>query len=168
MGDFIRPDLPARFVLVDPAVAAEEVQRHCDGPFDAAAAHYEPDNAIVWVQDGCLPFRLGVRAQTGDLLTLHDGSQLRVVARPRPTNPQYLPIDLPEQFVLETRAFDGRWVRLGAGRRDRFIRESDGSYVCSDGGSPLFLRCVARHGDGIECVDGLGDRHIYRLRPLAP
>lgn len=38
----------------------------------------EPDGAIVFLEDGSLPMRLGVIHQAGDLLQLHPSGMLRV------------------------------------------------------------------------------------------
>jgi hypothetical protein len=50
--------------------------------------------------------------------------------------------------------------------RHHFERLEDGTYVCGGyGASPTFIRCLAHHDEGIEVVDGTGERFTYRLRP---
>lgn len=184
---FIRPHLPPNFILVSADVADADVEQQTDGPFAADDAHSEDDNAIVFMEDGCLPFRLGVREQAGDVLTLHDGSLIRVVPWPlpgpatafalpswwrsgafeRPGSRVFLVLDLPATFCLEV--FDAAakaWFDCGWLDRDWLLREADGSYVCAGhGGSPLFLRCVEREGDMLLCLDGGGYTVIYKLLP---
>lgn len=80
----------------------------------------------------------------------------------------YLDIDMPDSFILEGKAGDGSWLDWGLFPRDMFVRDEDGTYICAGhGGSPVFLRCIAQHADAvIECVDGSGTSHMYRLRPM--
>ena len=78
---FIRPHLGGIFVLVACDTPAAEVGHRYDGPFDSADAIFDPDNAVVFVGDG-LPYRIGVVDQDGPVLTLHDGSRVRVIPWP--------------------------------------------------------------------------------------
>lgn len=80
---------------------------------------------------------------------------------------RFLDVDMPPQFILEVRDAGGRWIDWGRFDRELFGRLDDGSYVCAGhGGSPLFLRCTEQRGNEIECVDGGGELHIYRLAPV--
>ena len=83
----------------------------------------------------------------------------------------YLEVEMPEQFTLEIRDHNrGRWTPWAALRADWFIRDEDGTYVCTaHGGSPVYIRAlsvdpagVIEHVDG----DGFGAVHGYRLVPL--
>ncbi len=49
-----------------------------------------------------------------------------------------------------------------------FNRLDDNSWIYSGGGSALWIRCVAQHGDHFEHVDGGGQLHRYRLLPRSP
>lgn len=75
---FIRPDLPAVFVLVDAngPVGGEVLF----GPFPASEVVFEADNATVLYEYGSLPVRLGVTEQTGNLLRLFRAGEVRVEA----------------------------------------------------------------------------------------
>jgi hypothetical protein len=73
---FIRPTLPERFGLAD-----AQCPSNLDGPFSLAEVVTEPDGAMVFLTAG-LPYRIGVVAQTGSVLTLHDGSVTNVVPWP--------------------------------------------------------------------------------------
>ena len=59
---------------------------------------------------------------------------------------------------------DGQAVCL----RRRFERLEDGSYICSEFSSALWIRCIAHHDGYFEHVDGRGTGtvHRYRLVPL--
>ena len=79
----------------------------------------------------------------------------------------YLEVDLPEAFLLDTLEPNGDWVTWGRYRREFCSRLEDGAYCCAaDGWSSLWIRCITRHEDRIEVVDGGGDRFTYRLTPL--
>lgn len=74
---------------------------------------------------------------------------------------------MPEHFILEVPTEEGSWIDYGRYAAENFSRMEDGSYVCAGhGGSPIYLRCLARRGDEIDVVDGSGDAFTYRLIPL--
>lgn len=79
---------------------------------------------------------------------------------------RYLPVEMPERFVLEFQLDDGSWMDWGAYKADYFQRLDDGTYVGGGNGSPVWIRCVEQHEDHFIHVDGGGDRHRYRLVPL--
>lgn len=58
-----------------------EIWDHYDGPLNASDAIYEWDNATVFYGEG-LPYRIGVLRQDGAVLTLHDGSRVRIQSWP--------------------------------------------------------------------------------------
>ncbi len=79
---------------------------------------------------------------------------------------RYLDLDLPPLFALEIGPAGEEWGLFAA---DWFGREDDGSYVCAGhGGSPVYLRAVARDGQRFTHVDGGGRKHAYRLRIVDP
>lgn len=79
----------------------------------------------------------------------------------------YLDVPMPDWFVLECECDDGTWIDQAFCTPENFCRNADGSYLCSDGGSGLWIRALALHRDGvIDHVDGGGTRHRYRLLPL--
>ena len=82
------------------------------------------------------------------------------------TAPPYLEVELPERFALEFRTDSGEWVTEAICLADRFERLADGSYICSEYSSGLWLRCVAHHDGWFEHMDGGGDLFRYRLVPL--
>jgi hypothetical protein len=97
------------------------------------------------------------------------------VSRDRPPSaPQHQPVaarfadlDLPDTFVLEVPDGDGQWITHGLYAADLFARLPDGSYLCAGhGSSPLYLRCVSRHGNELEVLDGAGKPWRCRLVEL--
>ena len=80
---------------------------------------------------------------------------------------QYLDVEMPERFVLEFQLPDGSWMDEAFCSPSGFFRHDDGSYLCSDGGSGLWIRAVSIDAHGvIDHVDGGGRHHRYRLLPL--
>lgn len=74
---------------------------------------------------------------------------------------------MPDWFVLESENEDDTWIDQAFCTPDNFWQNADGSYLCSDGGSRLWIRALAVHEDSvIEHVDGGGTHHRYRLLPL--
>jgi hypothetical protein len=73
---------------------------------------------------------------------------------------------MPEPFALEFQAEDGEWMNEAICRADHFDRLDDGSYICSEFSSGLWIRCIAHHDGWFEHVDGGGDVFRYRLVPL--
>ncbi len=79
-----------------------------------------------------------------------------------------LEVDLPAAFFLDVPDGSGGWVVHGRYERDWFSRQADGSYVGAGvGGSPLFLRVVAREDAILTALDGQGETAVYRMRPAA-
>jgi hypothetical protein len=74
---------------------------------------------------------------------------------------------MPERFLLQFQLGDGSWMDEAVCLRRRFERLDNGSYICSEFSSGLWLRCIADHADHFEHVDGGGKVHRYRLRPAA-
>jgi hypothetical protein len=81
----------------------------------------------------------------------------------------YVALELPTRFALSSLGDDGAWTAWGEFRAADFSRLDDGSYLCSGyGGSPVYLRCTRQEGSVIECIDGGGELHTYRLEPCPP
>lgn len=78
---FIRPELPDRFTIIDADSPTGE-WRNAIGPLRAVDARFERDNAMIFIEDGCLPLRYGVLEQRGDVLVLHDRSEVRIAPFP--------------------------------------------------------------------------------------
>jgi hypothetical protein len=78
----------------------------------------------------------------------------------------YLQINMPERFLLQFQLENGSWMDEAICLRRRFERLDDGSYICSEFSSGLWIRCIADHGDHFEHVDGGGEVHRYRLVEL--
>jgi predicted nuclease with RNAse H fold len=80
----------------------------------------------------------------------------------------YVEVYLPEQFTLEVQDRVGSPWNIWAGglRRDSFVRDDDGSYLCTDhGGAPIYFRALSMDDRGVfEHVDGDGFGHVYRYR----
>jgi hypothetical protein len=80
---------------------------------------------------------------------------------------RYLEVEMPDRFVLEFQRPDGDWMDEAFCSPQDFVRNDDGSYLCSDGGTGLWIRAVHIDSDGvIDHVDGGGGHHRYRLLPL--
>ena len=77
----------------------------------------------------------------------------------------YLEVKMPERFLLQFQLEDGSWMDEAVCLRRRFERLDNGSYICSEFSSGLWIRCIADHGDHFEHVDGGGKVHRYRLVP---
>lgn len=75
---FLNPELPAHFTLEEVDAQGVSSAGGSFGPFDRTQVIREPDGAIVFLEDGSLPMRLGVARQDGNLLHLHPGGVLRV------------------------------------------------------------------------------------------
>lgn len=74
---------------------------------------------------------------------------------------------MPAEFVLEFRDDNGEWCDHGRYGANLFQRLDDGSYVCAGhGGSPTFLRCVARLETGIQVDYPDGTSALARLTPV--
>jgi hypothetical protein len=83
--------------------------------------------------------------------------------------PPYLPLDLPDRFVIESRDDRGDWIDWAPYRAEACGLREDGSYECHGEGSPTILRCIG-YGPGYFLhVDqgGDGDVFAYRLVPLS-
>jgi hypothetical protein len=80
--------------------------------------------------------------------------------------PRYLEVEMPKRFALEFKAEDGEWMLEAICLAEHFYRQKDGSYVCGEFSSGLWIRCIAHHNWGLDHVDGGGDVHRYRLVPL--
>lgn len=76
---FVDAVLPQRFVLVDAEVREDASNAPLFGPFHRNDVIREPDGAIVFHEEGCLPLRFGVVRQEGDVLHLYPNGGLRVV-----------------------------------------------------------------------------------------
>ena len=74
---------------------------------------------------------------------------------------------MPERFELQFLHEDGSWWSEAICRARRFERLADGSYVCSEFSSGLWIRCVLKHDDHFVHLDGTGKRRRYRLVPLS-
>lgn len=85
-----KPRLPeGRFILVwDPAQPNDEIPMDAgwDGPFDSQEVAYDPDGATVLLSEGA-PYRMLIAKQNGSVLTMHDGTQLRLEPFPLPSWP---------------------------------------------------------------------------------
>lgn len=79
---------------------------------------------------------------------------------------QFIDIEMPEEFVLESLTPDGGWIDWGLYRAGDFERGEDGLYVAQGFGSPLWLRCLRQDGSVIHVVDGAGAPFTYRLVPF--
>src|SRR5512139_2791662 len=81
---------------------------------------------------------------------------------------RYLPVEMPDRFELQVQAEHGDWIGEAICLRRRFERLEDGSYICSEFSSGLWIRCIAHHDGYFEHVDGGGEGvvHRYRLVPL--
>jgi hypothetical protein len=82
--------------------------------------------------------------------------------------PRYLELDLPERFELQVQEAYGNFETFVVAGADDFERQTDGSYVCSNGGTLIFLRAVEVHDDHFVHVDGDGQGRgfSYRLVPF--
>lgn len=69
---------------------------------------------------------------------------------------------MPERFLLQVLSEDGDWVDEAICLARRFERLADGSYICSEFSSGLWIRCIERHQDRIVHVD------CGRGAPLVP
>lgn len=79
---------------------------------------------------------------------------------------RFVDIEMPEHFVLECLTAEGEWIDWGLYRADRFQRQDDGAYLCSEDGSPTWLRCHRQDGAVIYAEDGAGQPFTYRLVPF--
>jgi hypothetical protein len=68
---------------------------------------------------------------------------------------------MPDRFLLQFRTEDGGWMDEAVCLARRFERRADGSYVCSEFSSGLWIRCVEKHDDHFVHLDGTGRRHRY-------
>jgi hypothetical protein len=66
----------------------------------------------------------------------------------------YLEVKMPERFLLQFQLKDGSWMDEAVCLRRRLERLDNGSYICSEFSSGLWIRCIADHGDHFEHVDG--------------
>jgi spore coat protein CotH len=73
---------------------------------------------------------------------------------------------MPERFVLEFLTDTGEWLDHSPYDADSFDRGDDGTYMCLDHGSPLYLRCLRQDGSVIYVIDHSGDPFTYRLVPF--
>jgi len=81
--------------------------------------------------------------------------------------PEYLEVEMPDGFILETLEDSESWLEWGRYRREHFDRLPDGSYVCSGhGGSPTWIRCVRREDEWLHVIDGGGRPFTYRLHSI--
>ena len=78
----------------------------------------------------------------------------------------YLEVKMPKRFLLQFQLEDGSWMDEAVCLRRRFERLDNGSYLCWEFSSGLWIRCIADHGDHFEHVDGGGNVHRYRLLPV--
>jgi hypothetical protein len=84
-----------------------------------------------------------------------------------PPHQRYLDVSMPDWFVLESQCPDGTWVDQAFCSPCDFWQNEEGSYLCSDGGSGLWIRAAGIDADGvIDHVDGGGIHYRYRLLPL--
>lgn len=86
--------------------------------------------------------------------------------RSEETDARFLEVDMPERFELQFLHEDGTWWGEAICLRRRFERLEDGSYICSEFSSGLWIRCVEQHPDHFIHVDGGGERFRYRLVAL--
>jgi hypothetical protein len=75
-------------------------------------------------------------------------------------------VAMPDHFVLECLTSDGSWIDWGLYESSAFDRLSDGTYLCTTGGSPMYLRCLRQDGSVLYVLDGAGDPYTYRLVPF--
>ncbi len=75
---------------------------------------------------------------------------------------------MPDYFELQWQDTDGEWIGEARCRRDRFQRNEDGSYLCWEFSSGLWIRCIAHHDGFFEHAAGGGDGPVlhYRLVTL--
>ena len=112
---------------------------------------------------------LGTPALLAELPVILDGTYLplfRFLGMEGHHEGPYLEVKMPERFLLQFRLDDGSWMDEAVCLRRRFERLDNGSYLCSEFSSGLWIRCIDDHGDHFEHVDGGGKVHRYRLLPL--
>jgi hypothetical protein len=73
---------------------------------------------------------------------------------------------MPKRFALEFQTEDGGWMLEAICLADHCYRLDDGSYICSEFSSGLWIRCIAHHDSWFEHVDEGGEVHSYCLVPL--
>ena len=73
---------------------------------------------------------------------------------------------MPRRLALESQTDDGDWMLEAICLAEHFERLADGSYICSEFSSGLWIRCIAHHDGWFEHVDGGGGIYRYRLIPL--
>lgn len=71
---------------------------------------------------------------------------------------------MPERFLLQFLTEEREWMTEAVCAADRFERLADGSYICSDFSSGVWIRCVAHHDGYFEHVDGGGEGKVHRYR----
>src|SRR5829696_5783154 len=76
---------------------------------------------------------------------------------------RYLEVELPERFALEFQRNDGTWMHEAVCVAHRFERLEDGSYLCSEFSSAVWIRCVAHHDGYFEHIDGGGEGKVQSL-----
>ncbi len=77
-------------------------------------------------------------------------SELSPTPRPPPGRDRFLDLELPERFVLQFETPDGTWMDEAVCLQRQFVRNADGSYLCTSSSSALWIRCVA-HRLEIRC-----------------
>ena len=86
--------------------------------------------------------------------------------RPPAGHDRFLEVELPQRFVLQFLTDRGTWMDEAVCLGRQFVRNPDGSYLCTSFSSALWIRCVAQHEDHFEHVDGGGRHFRYRILPL--
>lgn len=68
------------------------------------------------------------------------------------TERRFLPLELPERFILEVQDGKGGWMDHGFYEADKFARLEDGTRACTGwGGSPLFCAVSAKRATSSTC-----------------
>ena len=83
------------------------------------------------------------------------------------TGRRFLPLDLPERFVVEVPDGEGGWTDYGLYDAAKFERLENGALVCTGWGpTPFYLRCIRQEGNVIDVLDGVGEQYTYRIVPF--
>ena len=136
--------------------------KHREDLIDAAVAAW---TAALWTQGGFE--RCQVLGYDDNHRDPH-GRRATIIAAAKRDQRRYLPVAMPDCFVLEFQNPDGTWtdeaLRL---MPEDFSENHDGSYLYSGGGSGLWIRATEVSPAGvITHVDGGGDFFRYRLVAL--
>ena len=85
---------------------------------------------------------------------------------PKDPERRYPEVEMPDRFVLEFQRPDGEWMDEAFCSPQNFVRNDDGSYLCWDGGSGLWIRAVQIDSDGV--IDHVDDGGRDALSLVSP